>query len=249
MRIAAVSAAFLLAVAAFARPAPPRPVPASDLVFRQASPALDWRWRVAPEVASQPALLRRMRATALADAAKARAAAARDAASARKAGIPVRRYETIVDWSLAADTPRLLALAGQIYSFTGGAHGNTGYAAELWDRTIKRPLTIDALFSDWPRARKLIEPAFCKALAAEQKARRAGQMLGGEFDRCPKLAEQPIVPWGGLGTQAPQFRVLVGPYIAGPYSEGSYLITAAWPEGVRPLVKAIYRDDLFGEPK
>lgn len=247
MKRRTAAALAILAVAA-AKP-PPRPIPAADLIIRQASPALDWRWRAAPEAALEPGLLRRMRAAALADAAKARAGAARDAAAARRAGIPVRAYETITDWSLAAETPRLLALAGQTYSFTGGAHGNTGYAIELWDRATNRPLAIDALFTDWPRARKLIEPEYCKALAAEQKTRRGGALLAGEFDKCPKLSEQPIVPWGGLGTRAPQFRVLLGPYVAGPYSEGSYLVTATWPEAVRTLVKPAYRDDLFGEPK
>lgn len=242
-----VVATVLLAAPVMAAKAPLRPVPASDLIIRQSSPALDWRWRVAPEVATQPALLRRMRAAALVEAAKARAAAVRDAAAARKAGVPVRRYETIVDWSLAAETPRLLALAGQTYSFTGGAHGNTGYSVQLWDRSLQQSLTIDGLFSDWPRARKLIEPAFCKALAAEQKARRGGQVLSAD-DKCPKLSEQPLLPWGGLTTRAPQFRVLIGPYVAGPYVEGSYLVSASWPDGVRGLVKPLYRDDLFGDP-
>lgn len=243
-----LAAAALATLALAAAKPPPRPVPATDLLIRQASPALTWRWRAAPEAALEPALLRRMRTAALADAARARGQAARDAAAARKAGVPLRRYETIIDWTLAAETPRLLALAGQIYSFTGGAHGNTGYATQLWDRTTDRPLTIDALFTDWPRARRLIEPLFCKALATEQKARRAGEALNGEFDQCPKLSEQPIIPWAGLAARAPQFRVLLGPYVAGPYSEGAYLVTANWPEGVRALVKPAYRDDLFGDP-
>lgn len=176
----------------------------------------------------------------------ARTAAARDAASARKAGFPFRAYETINDWSLAADTPRLLALAGETYSYTGGAHGNTGFAARIWDKTAKRSVGIEALFSDWPRARKLLEPVFCKALAQEQ-ARRRGGTDASSFGECPKLSEQPVLPFAGLGRQAGQFRVLMGPYVAGPYAEGSYLITAPWPDGVRPLVKPAFRRDLFGD--
>ena len=240
--------AAVLAITVLAAPASaaPRAIPATDLIIRQSSPTLNWRWRTAPETATQPGLLAAMRAAALKDAAKARAGAASDAASARKAGIPFRVYETVNDWTVAADTPRLLALAGEIYSFTGGAHGNSGYAAKIWDKTAKRAVPIDALFSDWPRARKLIEPVFCKALADEQKARRGGHGIAGDFDKCPQLSEQPIVPWGGLGARAGQFRVLIGPYVAGPYAEGAYVITASWPEAVRGLAKPAYRSDLFG---
>jgi hypothetical protein len=221
-------------------------IPASALLISQSSPSIDWRWRIAPEAATQPALLRTMRAEALAEAGKAKSAAMRDAASAKKAGFPFRRYETINDWSLATDTSHLLALAGDVYSFTGGAHGNSGFAARIWDKTAKRRIPIDALFNDWPRARKLIEPVFCKALAEEQARRRSGQSLGNDFDACPKLSEQPMLPFGGLSRRAGQFRVLVAPYVAGPYSEGAYLVTAAWPESVRGLVKPAYRADLFG---
>ena len=224
----------------------PAPVPASALLIRQATPEMAWRWRAAPELATQPALLRAMRAEAMAEVGKARAAAAADAASARKAGFPFRAYETINDWSLAADTQRLLALAGETYAYTGGAHGNTGFAARIWDKTAKRRIGIEALFTDWPRARKLLEPVFCKALADEQARRRRGAD-GGSFNECPKLSEQPVLPFAGLGQQAGQFRVLMGPYVAGPYAEGSYLVTAPWPEAVRPLVKPAYARDLFGD--
>ncbi len=236
-----------LAALLLAAPALAAPIPASDLLIRQSTPTLNWRWRAAPEAATQPALLKSLRAAALKDAAAAQRSATRDAASAKKTGFPFRKYESISDWTLAADTPRLLALSGLVYSFTGGAHGNTGYTTKIWDKTARRSIAFDALFNDWPRARKLIEPAFCAALAAEQKQRRGGQSLGGDFDKCPSLAEQPIMPWADLATRATQFRVLVGPYVAGPYSEGSYLVTVPWPDAVKALVKPGYRDDLFGE--
>ncbi len=246
MILRCLTAAALLATPALAAPkTAPRAILASDLVIRQASPNLSWRWRAAPEAATQPALLQQLRGTALADAKKAATDAARDAASARKDGFPFRRYDFVTDWSLAADTPRLLALTGQTYAYTGGAHGNTGYTAKIWDKTAKRAIPIDALFSDWPRARKLIEPAFCRALAEEQK-RRIGEATPPSTP-CPKLSEQPIVPWGELGTSARQFRVLVAPYVAGSYAEGSYLITVMWPDALKSLVKPAYRNDLFGD--
>jgi hypothetical protein len=237
----------VLLLAAPALAAAPAPIPASALLLRDASPAIDWRWRAAPELATQPGLLKAMRSEAQAEMGKAKAAAARDAAEAKKAGFPFRAYETINDWSLAADTPALLALAGEVYSYTGGAHGNTGFGARIWDKTTKRSIPIDALFTDWPRARKLLEPVYCQALAEEQARRRQGAPVAADFAACPKLSEQPVVPFAGLARQARQFRVLLAPYTAGPYSEGSYLITAPWPEAVRPFVKPAYQRDLFGD--
>lgn len=233
----------LLLALLFAAPAMAAPagIPASDLIIRQSSPQIDWRWRMAPEAATQPPLLAAMRKTALAAAAEAKSQAAADAAEATNAGFPFRRHEYIGDWSLAADTPRLLALAGESYAYTGGAHGNTTYAAKIRDKAARQDIAFSALFTDWAKARALLEPAYCAALAREQKAR------GGNPDNnCPSLAEQPIVPWAGLARQASQFRVLLAPYAAGSYAEGSYLITLPWPEGIRPLVKPAFRDDLFG---
>lgn len=242
----------LLALALIAAPAlakAPAPIPASALLIRRASADHQWRWRVAPEAATQPALLRAMRGAAFAEAGKAARVAARDAASAKQAGYPFRRYETITDWSLAADTPQLLALAGEIYSFTGGAHGNSGYAVKILDKAARREISIDALFGDWPRARKLLEPAYCAALARAQLARRGGETPSDDTDTCPKLSEQPLVPFAGLSSTAGQLRVLIGPYLAGPYSEGSYIVTLPWPDAVRPFVKPAYRAALFGDPK
>ncbi len=236
IRFLAISA--LLAAPALAAP---RVIPASDLLINESTPAISWRWRMVPEAAKQPALLAALRSDALKAAATAKAEAANDAASAKKDGFPFRRYESISDWSLAADTPHLLALAGENYAFTGGAHGNTGYTAKIWDKTAQKAVPFSALFTDWAKARTLIEPAYCAALATEQKARG-----GNAVNNCPKLADQPIVPWAGLATRATQLRVLLGPYTAGSYAEGAYLITLPWPEGVKPLVKPAYRDDLFG---
>lgn len=239
----------LLAVPAPAAPArtPPRAVPASDLIIRTATPEIGWRWRIAPEAATQPALLAALRGEALAQRDTARGEAARDAAEAKRAGVPFRRYDYLSDWTLAADTPRLLALAGESYAYTGGAHGNTGYGVAIWDKAAGRRLALADLFTDWAAARAAIEPLFCQALAEEQERRR-GEAPANPADACPKLAEQPAVPYAGLAPQAARLRVLLAPYVAGSYAEGSYLIDLPWPDAVRALVKPAYRADLFGAP-
>ena len=242
--IALLAAPAALALAA-STVAAPRPVPASDLLISRSSPEIDWRWRMAPEAATAPTLLAVMRGEATKEATRARTEAISDAASARKAGFPFRRHAASVDWSLAADTQRLLALTGETSSFTGGAHGNIGYGSRIWDKVARRSIAFDALFTNWPQARAILQPAFCKALADEQR-QRLGTVPRDEMHACPKLAEQPATPWAGLTPLAGQMRVMVAPYVAGPYAEGSYIVSLPWPEAVRPLVKPVYRRDLFG---
>ena len=224
-----------------ARPAA-APIPASDLLMRRSGPVFTWRWRAAPEVATQRALLMQMRGEAQARALKARRDADGEAATARAAGFPMRAHEHVEDWALAADTQRLLALAGTTHAYTGGAHGNTRHTALLWDKAARRTIRFADLFADWPAARARLEPAFCTALADERQRRLAGTGL--PAGACPDLAELPILPFADVFPVARQWRVLVAPYVAGAYAEGSYLITLQWPDGITALVQPRFRRDL-----
>ena len=130
--------AVLIAVPVAAKPVP-RAIPASDLMIRQSSPEIDWRWRAAPEAATQPGLLAALRRDALNEAGRARTAARADAAGARTAGFPFRKHESITDWTLAADTPHLLALAGQVYSFTAARTATPAMPRESGTRRQSAP--------------------------------------------------------------------------------------------------------------
>ncbi|MBE7248930.1 MAG: hypothetical protein INR63_28630, partial [Actinomycetospora chiangmaiensis] len=132
----------------------------------------------------------------------------------------------------------LLALSAETYSFTGGAHGNTGYRALLWDRKRGQPVAFQALFASWPRTLARLTRAFCPALDAERAKRRGAPVDKADmFGECPKLADQTLLPGGVRGGRFTAVRVLIGPYEAGPYAEGTYelvlpldpaLVTPAW---------------------
>jgi hypothetical protein len=244
MRLRSVLVFAALMVASSAASA--APILASDLIMRNNSANLQFGWRVPPEIGIIPPLFNEMRAKAEAGLAAGLQTADYDAAEARKSGQPTRQYTDITFWIVAADTPRLLAVTGQIYGYTGGAHGNTGYDSVLWDRKLGKLIGVPDLFADRAKARAILEPMVCKALAAEQAKRRGGQKLGGDFDKCPPLAQATIVPFSGFSPVATQVRVIFAPYVAGPYVEGSYEITLPWPDEVKPLVKPEYREELFG---
>jgi hypothetical protein len=232
----------LLTIAASAGAAP---VPATALFQNLVTPTLVYRWRVAPEAAMEPGLLRSLRAAAATERTKAQKAATTDAATARKQGYGFSRYRLVTDWRLAADTPRLLALIGTTSTFSGGAHGNISYDVRLWDKTVHRPVKLLALFGNWAKARKNIEADYCKALAVEQARRRRGATPSGGFDTCPRLSDQAMAPVGDGGDGAPSVTVLLPPYAAGPYSEGAYEITLMWPEAIKPLLLPAWRTTFF----
>jgi hypothetical protein len=242
MRSVAVAAVLLVSSAATSA----APILASDLILKNNSANLQYSWRVPPEVGVEPKLFEAMRAKAEAGLAAGRATADADAAEAKKSGFPVHQYADLSIWTIAADTPRLLAVTGQIYGYTGGAHGNTGYDSVVWDRKLGKAIGAADLFTDRAKARAIIEPYVCKALAAEQAERRGGAKMSPEFEKCPPLTQATIVPYGGFGPVAWQLRAIFAPYVAGPYAEGSYEITIPWPDAVKPLVRAEYRDELFG---
>ena len=244
----ALLAALLLAAPAFAQASPSLQsaragsppsaepeLPASDLLVRYEGPALSFRWSLAPEAALEPALVRDMRAEALAERAKVLREA--EAASAdTRPGDRKYQYEWIERWKPEAETDLLLALSAQQYTYTGGAHGNVLLRSVLWDRGVGRRLGFAELFQTPAKAMAALKPAFCTALDEERKQRRGGE-LGQTFNDCPDFAAYPIVPMGDGEINA--LRVLVPPYEAGPWAEGVYEITldAAL---VRPFLAARY---------
>ena len=80
------------------------------------------------------------------------------ATAAKKEGgwFPPGGYESNMGWELAGHSARLLSLGGGHWQFTGGAHGNGGSSAILWDVTLDREIPIQGLLkagTSWNGAR------------------------------------------------------------------------------------------------
>lgn len=223
-----------------AAPAAAAPVPASDLLIRDRSADLDFGWRMVPDVAAYPALLAELRRDATERLAEAKQAAAEDRA-ARPADAPFFGHYFQQNWRVEADTSRLLSLVAETDTFTGGAHGMNFTGGVIWDKAGGKKLALPDLFTDWAAARRIIEPAYCRALDQEREQRRGQPTTGGMFDDCPPLLEQTVTlaswnenPSGGL-------KVYLDPYTAGPYAEGRYDIWVFPEPGLSTLVKPEYR--------
>src|SRR3546814_9804204 len=155
----------------------------------------------------------------------------------------------ISDWSsdvCSSDLPRLLSLAAQVATFTGGAHGNTVFDSILWYRTRGREIEPADLLRDPAAAFSTIGEIYCDALDQERVEKRQEPLpLEGEdwLIGCPALAEQVIVPVDADGNDRFELlRVLIPPYEAGPYVEGTYEVDVPVTDAVRGLIKPEYRD-------
>lgn len=205
-------------------PAAPEPeLPATDLLVRFEGPTLSFRWSLAPEAALEPALVQALRADALAERQKAMREAEEAAANPPPGRGPIRT-EWIEGWQAEAETDGLIALSARTYAYTGGAHGNLLLRSVIWDRAAGRRLEFAELFADPKAAMAVLQPAFCKALDAERAVRRQGEKMPA-FSDCPALSTLAVVPVGNGAITG--FRVLVAPYVAGPWSEGAYEIALA----------------------
>jgi hypothetical protein len=156
------------------------------------------------------------------------------------------------EWTVEGDTPRLLSLAAEIETFTGGAHGNQGYDSILWDRRAGRAIGFGDMFTSAPAALELLTKAFCPALDSARAEKRQDSLpLKGDdwMTTCPDIAKQTLVPVDeNKDGRFEALRALIGPYEAGPYVEGSYEIDIPVTPAIRSLVKPDYADMFKDSP-
>lgn len=143
--------------------------------------------------------------------------------------------------------PRFLSMLVEAEMYTGGAHGVTGYEAQLWDREKNALRKSGELFSDGMAA---LRTPWCDALdtqreeaevaSAGQWRRAPGRKYLGIWD-CPDLDELSVVLMGQPGQPFDRIRLIAAPYVAGPYSDGTWTVTFPVTAEVIALVKPEYR--------
>ncbi|OWV32202.1 hypothetical protein B5C34_01205 [Pacificimonas flava] len=222
----------------------PRQVLAEELFIRERSPTLQFSWHAPPEIAAHPRLLDRLRADARDSLAEMRENAREFAQRLVETGQDPRPLYFDQEWSLAYSSPTLLNLSAATERYDGGAHPNRYFDGVLWDRTENRAIELPALFVNWPTAREELETVYCRELDDMRRERR-GQEIPDDADdepfwQCPPLGEQTVVLDSGAGMRALNLKVLLPPYVAGPYAEGSYEIDIPLTEERRQLLKSAY---------
>lgn len=168
-----------------------------------------------------------------------------DRAAAQKDGYPYRPHSFGAKWSVVTDLPDWLSLSAELYTYSGGAHGMSAFDALLWDRragTARKPAD---LFASMDALRAAIRVPFCDALDREREKRRgepvrrdSGQM----FSECIDPVAQTLILGSTNGKTFDRIGILVGPYEAGPYAEGTYEVTLPVTGKVMATLKPQYRN-------
>jgi hypothetical protein len=163
---------------------------------------------------------------------------------ARDEGIPYRAYDSTIEWKVVTETPRLLSLSADTYDYTGGAHGSPGFDAIVWDKVAARRLAPTDLFASPAAIQTALGDAFCAALDKARERRRGEPVVRSDdsFSACPKVEEATLILGSTDARAVDRIGLLVGPYVAGPYAEGTYDLTLPVTPAVLAAVKPQYRE-------
>jgi hypothetical protein len=170
------------------------------------------------------------------------------ATEARKGGgwFPPDGYESNMGWELSGQSGRLLSLSGGHWQFTGGAHGNGGSSALLWDVKLNREIPIQGLLKAGTSWNGAIRQPFCVLLDRERSERREEPVKKDDlFGDCPALSSVSVLLQDlDQNRRFDHVLITADPYVAGPYVEGPYEIalpiTGAMIERLKPEYRASF---------
>ncbi len=154
------------------------------------------------------------------------AAAQRDRAAAEKAGFPYHPHSHLQTWQRVTSTPRFLSLSSEIQTYSGGAHGMTGFETLLWDRNRARRLKPLDLFASGEAFDAAIGDQFCAGIKRAKAARGIvrQQAPDGSFGTCPPPSAQTVWLGSSDGRYLDRMTIAISPYEVGPFAEGVYKI-------------------------
>lgn len=229
-------------------PAPPTPTERTeftDTATRNGAErefAYSWPARVAAE-ASLVAMLTKERDEAL-TAQRADWAEMLEVETGLPPGSSVYNRTDSVEWKVVADTPRFLSLSADGYTYSGGAHGIYGRRSLVWDRTKQEAMPATALFRSTTALGYAVGGSVCDTLDVQREKRRGvsvDRAGGGMFDECPPMDDIVVFVGSSDGQTFDRLGFYFGPYVAGPYAEGSYEVDLPVTASVLDAIKPEYR--------
>lgn len=163
--------------------------------------------------------------------------------SAKENGYPYNPYSHAVQWEVVTDLPAWLSLSTLIGTYTGGAHPNYVFDTLLWDRSAGKRRAPADLFVSKTALSEAIRAPFCKELDRQRAVKRQGHDGGAiaEFSACIDPVEETVILGSSNGQAFDRIGILVAPYSAGPYAEGSYEVTVPVTQKVLAAVKPDYK--------
>jgi len=227
---------------------------AAPMAYESKTPYAEVRLSLPIAIKTQPDLHAALYAKAVADLREFTEGAQADRTEAGgDQGMPP--YDKSIAVTPGAETGKLFSLIRTDSEDTGGAHPNASFVSILWDKALKREITVADLFAKGANLSAL-DTALCAAINAEKKKRDpAAQTValstgvaGGDWT-CPRAATTPFVLAQGVTPgKAGGLVFLIAPYLVGPYSDGTFQITVPQ-SAFRSLIAPAYADEFAGEPK
>ncbi|WP_233998136.1 DUF4163 domain-containing protein [Erythrobacter sp. QSSC1-22B] len=211
--------------AAAATPLPPGSAAGDARAIAESTEDFEFEYSWPGEANAIPALARLLQGRADTARAELVETTREDRATAAEADYPFRPHSFSGEWQLVADLPGWLSLSSTISTYAGGAHPNTGFDSLLWDKRAGVARDPLALFRDPQNFQNAIARRFCTMLDAERGERR-GEPVDPDaddyFSACPGVEEITVLLGSSDGETFDRVGILVMPYVAGPYAEGSY---------------------------
>lgn len=165
--------------------------------------------------------------------------------ASEEAGYSFNPYGLWIEWETVSDLPRWLSLSAHVSVYNGGAHPNHWFDALLWDyRAGERRDALD-LFQSKEAFSAAIREAFCEVIDGQREEKRGEEIKrtgDNPFNECLDPADYWIVPGSSNGDGFDLITILVPPYEAGPYAEGSYQATVRVTPAVVGAAKPEYRE-------
>lgn len=167
-----------------------------------------------------------------------------DRKAAQKEGFPYNQHSYGAKWDVVTDLPGWLSLSAEVDTYSGGAHGMSNFNSLLWDRRAEVVRKPRDLFTSADALRGAIRDPFCDALDKE-RAKRRGEPVdrdsGQMFTECIDPLAQTLILGSSNHQTFDRIGILVAPYEAGPYAEGTYEVTLPVTGKVMAILKPQYR--------
>ena len=226
-----------------ATPAKPVAPAVKAFAYDEENDLIEFHYGWSAEAAAVPQLVERFRKNREKVKAELLAGARQDKAMRDKEKIEFHGYMSSTQYDTAGQSGRLLSLSVEAGAYTGGAHGNSGTNAILWDRQAAKEIQVADLFVETANMTRLLTQRWCDALNKAREEKRGEPVGGGGmFDDCPKLSDIAIIPTDkDKNGRFERLMLVASPYVAGPYVEGSYEIDLAVTPDLVAALKADYR--------
>lgn len=161
---------------------------------------------------------------------------------------PPPPYQRSAEWTVAAETGRLVSLRQNWTEYTGGAHPNHGSATLLWSKGGEAPVLQPFLFradADYGA----LDAALCAAAKGAKAARLGAAAAEGGGWACPKWKDsRAVLAPSTVQGKAGGLTFLFDPYVLGPYAEGDYEATAPQAQ-FRAALKPEFANEFDGAPE